>query len=344
MMTSCAPVCALSHPAMPPQIAPPTSPAIIATSRCSSTGRCHVNPTQPGADGARDELPLAADVEQPGPERQPRPTGRRRISGAALNRVSEIGPRIGTLLSPVNEPKSQHRALEQREVGARHRLPGRGERVPRVGEEVAHRRARRLVGDDDQHRADDDRAHERQHGDHDGAALADRARSPARPGTGARVLRRRRRSACTRLLVLAASPAISSPISSALAPAGDLARRSCPGTSPDPVGQPEHLVELGGDEHDGRAAVALGHDPLVHELDRADVEAAGRLRDDQQLQRPRQLAGEDDLLLVAAGQRVGRGVSIDGVRTSNSSTRSVALLRDRGRGSSQARDANGGWS
>ena len=39
------------------------------------------------------------------------------------------------------------------------------------------------------------------------------------------------------------------------------------------------------------------------------------------LQRPGQLAGEDDLLLVAAGQGRG-GVSMDDVRTSNSSTRS----------------------
>ena len=94
----------------------------------------------------------------------------------------------------------------------------------------------------------------------------------------------------------------------------------------------EHLVELGGDDDDGGAVVALGDDPLVDELDRADVEAARRLGHDQQLQRAGQLAGEDDLLLVAAGQASTRGARCDGVRTSNSSTRSLGVLRGCGRG------------
>ena len=53
-------------------------------------------------------------------------------------------------------------------------------------------------------------------------------------------------------------------------------------------------------------AVPLRDDALVHELDRADVEAAGRLAGQQQLDVPAHLAGHDDLLLVAAGQRPGR--------------------------------------
>ena len=69
-------------------------------------------------------------------------------------------------------------------------------------------------------------------------------------------------------------------------------------------------------------------DPPVHELHRADVQAAGRLGDDQQLQRPGQLAGQHDLLLVAAGQRARGGARATGVRTSNSSTRVLRVARD----------------
>ena len=43
----------------------------------------------------------------------------------------------------------------------------------------------------------------------------------------------------------------------------------------------------------------------MHELDRADVEAARRLRGDQHLRVACDLAGDDDLLLVAAGERGG---------------------------------------
>ena len=88
----------------------------------------------------------------------------------------------------------------------------------------------------------------------------------------------------------------------------------------DAVGQPEHLVELGRDQHDGRSLVALAHDAPVHELHRSDVETARRLRDDEQLQWARQFAGEHDLLLVAARQRAGRRTSSLRMRTSNSST------------------------
>ena len=48
--------------------------------------------------------------------------------------------------------------------------------------------------------------------------------------------------------------------------------------------------------------VALGEDAPVHELDRADVEPARRLRGDEQLGVAPELAREDELLLVAAGE------------------------------------------
>src|SRR5215467_2464644 len=53
--------------------------------------------------------------------------------------------------------------------------------------------------------------------------------------------------------------------------------------------------------------VALGDDPAVHELDRADVQAAGWLAGDQHLVLAADLPGQDDLLLVAARQGTGRG-------------------------------------
>ena len=49
------------------------------------------------------------------------------------------------------------------------------------------------------------------------------------------------------------------------------------------------------------ARVALGHQLLVDVLDRANVQAAGRLHGDQQLGILVDLAGHDGLLLVAAG-------------------------------------------
>jgi hypothetical protein len=45
----------------------------------------------------------------------------------------------------------------------------------------------------------------------------------------------------------------------------------------DAVTQGEHLVELRRDDQDCCALVSLGDDPFVDVLDRADVEATGRL-------------------------------------------------------------------
>src|SRR5499427_9111205 len=73
----------------------------------------------------------------------------------------------------------------------------------------------------------------------------------------------------------------------------------------DAVGQGVDLVELGGDDQHRYTLVPLGDEALVHELDRADVQASGRLADDHQLDVPAHLPGDHDLLLVAAGQRPG---------------------------------------
>ncbi len=58
--------------------------------------------------------------------------------------------------------------------------------------------------------------------------------------------------------------------------------------------------------------------PLVDELDGADIDAARRLADDQHVRVPLHLAGQHDLLLVAAGEIGGLqpGVRPGGCRIS----------------------------
>ena len=53
-------------------------------------------------------------------------------------------------------------------------------------------------------------------------------------------------------------------------------------------------------------------EPRVDELDRADVDAARRLRGEQHLKVAPHLAGDDDLLLVAAGECARRQERIGG--------------------------------
>ena len=76
----------------------------------------------------------------------------------------------------------------------------------------------------------------------------------------------------------------------------------------DPVADGEDLVELRAHDQDRRAGVALLDEPPVDVLDRADVEAARRLRGEDELHRHRELARDDDLLLVAARQGAGQRV------------------------------------
>ena len=69
------------------------------------------------------------------------------------------------------------------------------------------------------------------------------------------------------------------------------------------VAEVDHLVEVERDEEDAAALVALGDELLVDELDRADVETAGRLHGQERVRLAVQLAGDDQLLLIAAGER-----------------------------------------
>ena len=76
-----------------------------------------------------------------------------------------------------------------------------------------------------------------------------------------------------------------------------------------------HAITLGNAQdavqryQDDRPAAPAGMEqPLAHGLRRADVEAPRRVGGDDQLRLARQLAGEDQLLEVAAGEGPGRDV------------------------------------
>ena len=97
----------------------------------------------------------------------------------------------------------------------------------------------------------------------------------------------------------------------------------------------------------GRAGVALRDRLAVDELDAADVEAARRLVEDEQLQVAVELAGDDDLLLVAARQRAGADArpTASGCRTPRCA-RSAAACDRRVVAQDPARDTAAGssWS
>ncbi len=77
----------------------------------------------------------------------------------------------------------------------------------------------------------------------------------------------------------------------------------------DPVGERQDLVQLDGDQQDRLALIAQGDDLLVDEFDRADIDAARRLADQQQVGVALDLAGQHDFLLVAARKILGRQAS-----------------------------------
>ena len=141
-------------------------------------------------------------------------------------------------------------------------------------------------------------------------ALGDRA-ADRRP-EAARVLGRlaRRRRALRRLAHAATSrlrppPVIRMPSCSSVAVGAELADDLSLVDDEDAVGEREDLLQLERDEQDAATLVALLDEAPVHELDRADVEAAGRLRGDQHARVAVDLAREDDLLLVATGEPAG---------------------------------------
>jgi hypothetical protein len=75
----------------------------------------------------------------------------------------------------------------------------------------------------------------------------------------------------------------------------------------DPVAKREDLGQLGGDEQDRLPLLGEFEHDLVDLQFRADVDAAGRLVEDENLRVAQHPFGEHDLLLVAAAQRLDPG-------------------------------------
>src|SRR5919204_3398447 len=88
--------------------------------------------------------------------------------------------------------------------------------------------------------------------------------------------------------------------------AGELGDDAAVVDHPDAVGERQDLLQVGGDQQHRQALVAGGHQLLPDELGGADVEAPGRVGGDQQLGAAGELARQHQLLLVAAGEGVGR--------------------------------------
>jgi hypothetical protein len=65
VITSWAPVRALSTPAIPPHTAPPRNPAITASGRWMALGRSQVNPTQPAHVAPMTSCPAAPMLNRP---------------------------------------------------------------------------------------------------------------------------------------------------------------------------------------------------------------------------------------------------------------------------------------
>src|SRR5439155_21933698 len=74
----------------------------------------------------------------------------------------------------------------------------------------------------------------------------------------------------------------------------------------DPVGEREDLVEVLADQEHPDSLAGRRPQVLVHRLDGADVEAAGRRCSDDELRLPGELPREHDFLEVPAGEEPGR--------------------------------------
>src|SRR5215218_3120752 len=85
-------------------------------------------------------------------------------------------------------------------------------------------------------------------------------------------------------------------------PALTLSRQPSTTHDEDAIRKRHDLLELDRDEKDPFALVAHGDQLAMDELDGADVDAAGRLPDEQKLGIALDLAREHDLLRVAAGE------------------------------------------
>jgi hypothetical protein len=76
------------------------------------------------------------------------------------------------------------------------------------------------------------------------------------------------------------------------------------------IGQSEDLGKLGRHEQHRAARVALGQQPPMNRVDRAEIDPARRVRGEQHRRRARQLTRNDQLLLIAAGQLAGEALRL----------------------------------
>ena len=118
-------------------------------------------------------------------------------------------------------------------------------------------------------------------------------------------LRRRRRRCDAHATASRRPPVIAMPSSSSVTSGPYSPTISPAENDEDAVGERQNLIELERDEEDGSTLVALLDEPVVDELDRADVEPSRRLARHQDSGVTCDLAGDHDLLLVAAGERRG---------------------------------------
>ncbi len=84
--------------------------------------------------------------------------------------------------------------------------------------------------------------------------------------------------------------------------AADLADDATAEHHHDAVRERHHLVEFDRDQQDRAAGITDRDELAMDELDRADIDAARRLSDQQHARRGRDLARQHELLLVAAGE------------------------------------------
>ena len=144
VMTSCAPVRALSHPASPPHTAPAMHARDKRDNEVQHQRQLPGEPDVAGSHRAENELPLGADVEQAGPkreaDREADENQRRRVVQRFRQRT-EVVPDVAV----TKRVRVEDRALEQRDVRSRHRVPGGGEHVAGRCREVPRGVAGRLI-------------------------------------------------------------------------------------------------------------------------------------------------------------------------------------------------------
>src|SRR4051812_44474201 len=72
-----------------------------------------------------------------------------------------------------------------------------------------------------------------------------------------------------------------------------------------PIAEIENLIKIERDEQNAARFISLSHQLLVDEFNRANIETTGRLDGEQDIRLTVELAGDDQLLLIATGKRSG---------------------------------------